>query len=52
MRMCLDLLDRCDCLIACLGWGFSYGATREVGHAKIKGIKIYDEKDVLGNWKF
>ena len=52
MRMCLDLLDRCDCLIACLGWEFSYGATREVEHAKIKGLKIYDEKEVLLNWKF
>ena len=41
MKLCFDLLARCDSIWMIEGWEASMGACMEYGYAKAKGMEIY-----------
>ena len=47
MRMCLDLLKKCNLIIMCEGWNSSKGCNREFEFAKAYKIKILGYEEAL-----
>lgn len=52
MKMCTDLLAKCDVLILCDDWRNSEGCNREKDFAEEKGIPIYSYIEAVKNGNF
>ena len=42
LRLCLELVSRCDYLVACAGWERSHGCRCEVRHARLRRTPVFD----------
>lgn len=52
MKMCLNLLRKCDGLILCQNWEKSAGCNREYNFAKDRNMEIFLYEEVYEKWPF